>query len=105
MANHIVCIASERKGNEFLEEAHAAGWRVTLVTRKKLLESPWPWAAIDDVKKVEDSALPVDYVRTITNIAGSQAIDRVVGLDEFDVITAALTREHLQIGGLTSSYL
>jgi biotin carboxylase len=105
MNHHIVCIASEHKGNEFLETAHDAGWRVSLVTRKKLLESPWAWPAIDDVKQVDDSALPVDYVRAITNIAGSQKIDRVVGLDEFDVITAALAREHLQLEGLVSSYL
>ena len=105
MANHIVCIASEHKGNEFLETAHDAGWRVTLVTRKKLLDSPWTWSSIDDVKEVKDEGLPVDYVRAITNIAGSQTIDRVVGLDEFDVITGALAREHLQLPGLTSSYL
>jgi biotin carboxylase len=105
MAGHIVCIASEHKGNEFLEEARNAGWRVTLVTRHKLADSPWTWAAIDDLKTVDDNAQPVDYVRAITNIAGSQPIDRVVGLDEFDVIAAALTREHLQLGGMTSSYL
>ena len=105
MTGHIVCIASEHKGNEFLETAHDAGWRVTLVTRRKLLDSPWAWSSVDDVKDVKDDALPVDYVRAITNIAGSQKVDRVVGLDEFDVITAALAREHLQLGGLTSSYL
>src|SRR6476620_1734459 len=105
MKNHIVCIASEQKGNEFLEEAKNAGWRVTLVTRKKLLDSAWPWTAIDEVKAVEDNALPVDYVRAITNIAGSRRIDRVVGLDEFDVITGALAREHLQLGGMASSFL
>src|SRR5262245_30469323 len=105
MKNHIVCIASEQKGNDFLEEAQIAGWRVTLVTRKKLLDSAWPWTAIDDVRTVEDNALPVDYVRAITNIAGAQHIDRVVGLDEFDVITGALTREHLEMSGMTASYL
>jgi biotin carboxylase len=105
MKNHIVCIASEHKGNEFLEEAQNAGWRVTLVTRKKLLDEPWSWTAIDEIKSVEDNALPVDYVRAITNVAGSRKIDRVVGLDEFDVITGALAREHLQLDGMTSSYL
>jgi len=102
MKNHIVCIASEHKGNEFLEEAQNAGWRVTLVTRKKLLDEPWPWTAIDEIKSVEDNALPVDYARAITNVAGSRKIDRVVGLDEFDVITGALAREHLQLDGMTS---
>ncbi len=105
MGNTIVCIASEFKGNEFLEEAHAAGWRVTLVTRNKLRDSPWPWDSIADVKTVGDDAKPVDYVRAVTNLMGSQMIDRIVGLDEFDVITGALAREHLQIGGMKSSYL
>jgi biotin carboxylase len=105
MKKHIVCIASEQKGNEFLEEAQNAGWRVTLVTRRKLLDSLWAWTAIDEVKTVEDDALPVDYVRAVTNLAGQRKIDRVVGLDEFDVITAALAREHLQLGGMTSSYV
>lgn len=105
MKNHIVCIASEHKGDEFLEEAHDRGWHVTLVTRKKLLDEPWPWTSVDDVRSVEDNALPVDYVRAITNVAGSIKIDRVVGLDEFDVITGALAREHLQLGGMTSSFI
>lgn len=105
MTDHIVCIASEHKGNEFLETAKDAGWRVTLVTRKRLLDSPWPWESIDDVAPVDDNAQPVDYVRAITNLAGSRGIDRIVGLDEFDVITGALAREHLQLDGMTSSYL
>lgn len=105
MGKHIVCIASEHKGNEFLEEAQNAGWHVTLVTRKKLLDSPWAWTALNDVRTVEDDAQPVDYVRAVTNVAGMLPIDRVVGLDEFDVITAALAREHLQLPGMVSSYL
>ncbi len=104
MNNHIVCIASEFKGNEFLEGARAAGWHVTLVTRKKLLDSAWEWEAIDDVRTVEDDAGVLDYVRAVTNIAGSHEIDRVVGLDEFDVLTAAMTREHLDLPGMSRSH-
>ena len=104
MKKHIVCIASEQKGNEFLEEAQNAGWHVTLVTRKKLLDQPWAWTALNDVKTVEDDAGQEEYVRAIANIAGSRKIDRIVGLDEFDVTTAARAREHLQVGGMTSSH-
>lgn len=104
MGNHIVCIASENKGTEFLEEAHNAGWYISLVTRKNLLEQDWNWAMIDDVKTVEPDAGTMDYVRAITNIAGSRAIDRVVGLDEFDVLTAAMTREHLNLPGMSRSH-
>ena len=104
MKNHIVCIASEHKGNEFLDEAQNAGWHVTLVTRKKLLDEPWLWTALNDVKTVEDDPSPEDYIRAITNIAATRRIDRVVGLDEFDVTTAARAREHLQLGGMTTSH-
>lgn len=104
MKNHIVCIASEHKGNEFLDEAQNAGWHVTLVTRKKLLDEPWLWTALNDVKTVDDNASPAEYMRAVTNVAGVRNIDRLVGLDEFDVTTAARTREHLQLGGMTSSH-
>lgn len=103
MKKHIVCIASEHKGNEFLEECQNADWHVTLVTRKKLLDEPWSWTALNDVKTVENEASVEDYVRIVTNIAGSLPIDRVVGLDEFDVTTAARVREHLQLGGMSYS--
>lgn len=101
---NIVCIASEFKGNEFLEECHKAGWRVILVTRKDILDSPWVWKSISEVRTVEKGATEEDYVRAITNIAGSVRIDRVVGLDEFDILTAARAREHLQIEGVNRSY-
>ncbi|MGH9948697.1 MAG: ATP-grasp domain-containing protein [Pyrinomonadaceae bacterium] len=104
MKKHIVCIASEFKGNEFLDEAQNAGWHVTLVTRKKLLDEPWIWTALNDVKTVEDNAKQENYIRVVTNIAGSRTIDKVVGLDEFDVLTAAAAREHLQLGGMTCSH-
>ena len=104
MKNHIVCIASEHKGNEFLDEAQNAGWYVTLVTRKKLLDEPWAWTALNDVATVDDDPSQDDYIRAITNIAGSRKIDRVVGLDEFDVMTAARAREHLQLDGMSISH-
>lgn len=105
MSKNIVIIASDFKGGEFIEECHYAGWHVTLVTRKSLLDSPWPWTAINDAKTVEEDAQTVDYVRAATNVIGERPIHKVVGLDEFDVITAALAREHLQLPGMTSSYL
>ncbi len=85
MKNHIVCIASEQKGNEFLEECSDAGWRVTLVTREKLLDEPWIWTSIGNVKTVPNDATAEDYIRAVTNLAGNQPIQRIVGLDEFDV--------------------
>ena len=104
MKKHIVCIASFFKGNDFFEECHEAGWRVTLVTRKSLLDEPWAWTSLGDVKTVRDDAAAEDYIRVVTNVAGTQKIDRIVGVDEFDVLTAAKAREHLQIAGISNSF-
>ena len=104
MKNYIVVIASEHKGNEFLEACQDAGWHVTLVTREKLLDAPWSWTSLNHVKTVPDDATAEDYVRAVTNLAGTQPIDRIVGLDEFDVLNAAKAREHLQIEGISNSF-
>ncbi len=104
MKKHIVCIASEFKGNDFFEQCVDNDWRVTLVTREKLLDSMWAWTSLSEVKTVPDGARVEDYVRAATNVAGALPIDRVVGIDEFDVLTAAKAREHLQIEGISNSY-
>ena len=104
MKKHIVCIASEFKGNDFFEECHENGWRVTLVTREKLLDEAWIWTGLSEVKTVRNNANAEDYVRAVTNIAGTRPIHRIVGIDEFDVLTAAKAREHLQIDGISNSY-
>ncbi|MCB1023279.1 MAG: ATP-grasp domain-containing protein [Acidobacteria bacterium] len=97
MKKHIVCIASEFKGNEFLEECQNAGWRVTLLTREDLSYSDWTWESLNELRTVVPGATEDDYLREIINIAVHQRIDHVVGLDEFDVLPAARAREYLQI--------
>lgn len=104
MKKHIVCIASEFKGNDFYEQCADDDWRITLVTREKLLDSPWAWTSLSEVKTVRDGAGVEDYARVVTNVAGARPIDRIVGIDEFDVLTASKTREHLQIEGIGTSY-
>ena len=97
MKNHIICIASEFKGNEFLEECQNAGWHVTLLTREDLSYSDWAWTSLNELRTVDPTAQEEDYLREIVNIAISQPIDHIVGLDEFDVLPAARAREYLQI--------
>jgi biotin carboxylase len=104
MKKHIVCIATYFKGNEFFEECHEQGWRVTLVTHEKLLDEAWAWTSLSQVKSVRGEASAEDYIRVVTNIAGTQPIDKIVGIDEFDVLTAAKARDHLQIEGMSNSF-
>jgi biotin carboxylase len=100
---NIVVIASEHKGNDFLEECQNQGWHVTLITKDKLLDEPWSWTSLNEVKTVRDDAKADDYVRAVVNVAGAIKIDKIVGLDEFDVLPAATVREHLQVDGMSYS--
>lgn len=97
MKPHIICIASEFKGNEFLEEAHDADWHVTLLTRDALRDAEWAWTSLNEVRFVPPDTNEDGYIREVVNIAGSQPVDHVVGLDEFDVLPSARAREYLQI--------
>lgn len=103
--SNIICIASEFKGNEFLEEAHANGWHVTLVTRDDLREANWSWTSLNEIHFVAKESREEEYLREIVNLGGKRPIHHVVGLDEFDVLPAARTREYLQIDrGMTRSH-
>ncbi len=105
MKNHIVIIASEFKGNEFIEEAHKNDWRVTLVTRDDLHDRDWNWASLNHVEYVARDAREDEYLQAVVKMAAKEPIHHVVGMDEFDVLPAARAREYLQIfKGLSRSH-
>jgi biotin carboxylase len=102
-AKTIVCLASYFKGVEFLREARRQGARVFLITKEKLRDEDWPRDALEALVTVHDQATADHYVHAATEIARRHRLSRVVALEEFDVITAGLVREHLRLPGLTSS--
>ncbi len=94
---NLVCIASDFKGNPFLEAAKKRGCHVTLVTKSKHANDAWRRDAVDEFHTVGDDSTPDDYLRTVVWLARHRRVDHVVGIDEFDVLPAAQTREFLQI--------
>ncbi|MEZ5307812.1 MAG: ATP-grasp domain-containing protein [Pyrinomonadaceae bacterium] len=94
---HIICIASEFKGNEFMEAAQAAGWRVTLLTRDDLRDADWSWTSINAIRTIAPESREEEYLREVVNIAATDRPDHVAGMDEFDVLPSARIREYLQI--------
>lgn len=104
MKNHIVCIASEFKGNEIIEECKKQDWRVSLITRENFRNAKWNWEYLDEFIVVSDHSIAEDYIRAATNLAGQHPVDRIIGVDEFDVLTAAKAREHLQVEGMSNSH-
>jgi hypothetical protein len=95
-----LCIATYRKGDEFLKECHRQGCRVLLLTEEKLKDSDWPREAIDTFYFVRREMSEADVRKGAAFVARSERIDRIVALDDFDVEMAAMLREYLHIPGM-----
>jgi len=97
----VLCVATFEKGQEFIRECRQLGCRVLLLTEASLRNADWPRDAIDATFYLErDRTTRDDLVKGVSHVARTEAIDRIVPLDDFDVETAALLREHLRIPGM-----
>ena len=99
----VLALASELKGVPFLEECHRQGCRVVVVMDDKLVNEPWPWTSIDEHFTMRSVRAQPDITYAVSYLARDRHIDRIVGLDDYDVETAAALREHLRIKGLGDS--
>src|SRR5713226_9452990 len=100
---NIVCFATFFKGGDFMRECQARGCDVTLITKEKMLEEDWPREVLADLFAVPNDA-PVElFLDLVSHLAQTAKPDRIVALEEFDVVLAALAREHLCLPGMSSS--
>ncbi len=100
---NIICLATYFKGADFIRECKAHGCRVILVTKEKVLNEDWPRESLNDLIAVPNDAGPPLFIDLLAFLGRKMKIDRVIALEEFDVVTAALMREHLCLPGLSSS--
>ena len=96
----LLCLATYRKGDEFLRECHRQGCRVLLLTEEKLRDADWPREAIDAFYFVRRDMPEEDVRKGAAFVARSERLDRIVALDDFDVEMAAMLREYLHIPGM-----
>ncbi|HEY8715444.1 MAG TPA: ATP-grasp domain-containing protein [Candidatus Acidoferrum sp.] len=96
----ILCVTSYEKGQEFIRTCKAMGWRVLLLTVEKLNSADWPRESLDGIFTMPED-LPIQgLINSVSYIARSQRIDRIVALDEFDMENVSALREHLRIPGM-----
>jgi biotin carboxylase len=100
---NIICLATYFKGADFIRECKAHGCTVVLITKEKMLGEDWPRESLDDLIAVPNDAGPALFIDLVAFLSRKMKVDRVVALEEFDVVTAALIREHLCLPGLSSS--
>jgi len=100
---NIICFATFFKGGDFMRECQAQGGNVILITKEKMLHEDWPREVLAEIFALPNDA-PVElFLDLVSHIAGTRKPDRIVALEEFDVVIAALAREHLCLPGLNSS--
>jgi biotin carboxylase len=96
----ILCIATYFKGEAFLRECRQAGCTVLLLTNEQLTNADWPRDVIDEIHGIAREADDAAVRRAADAIVRRHPVDRIAAIDDFDVETAAMLREHLQVAGM-----
>jgi biotin carboxylase len=96
----ILCVATYEKGQEFIRECKRQRCTVLLLTVDTLKDADWPREAIDETFYIPRDIAREDLLKGVSYLARSRSLDRIVALDDFDVETAALLREHLRVPGM-----
>ena len=100
MPPSIFCISTYEKGQRFLREVAASGCEVRLLTVDKLRDAAWPKDILTEFLTMPEDLTPGQILDTVSYLARTRRIDRIVALDEFDLEAAALLREHMRLPGL-----
>jgi biotin carboxylase len=101
----LFCISTYEKGQPFLREAARLGADVVFLTVDKLRDADWPREAFAEFHTVPEAEVPehqsLDQIRRVVeDVARRRKIARIVALDEFDLESASLLREHLRLPGM-----
>ncbi len=100
---NVVCLATYFKGVNFIRECKSRGCQVVLITKQKTLGEDWPRESLDDLIALPNDADPDLFIHLVSLLARQTKVDRIVALEEFDVITAAQIREHFCLSGMSSA--
>src|SRR3990172_5759537 len=90
----ILCLASYLKGTAFIQAAKQLGCTLLLITRENIDE----FFLMPRLQTLPDILYAVSY------LARSHNIDRIIALDDYDVETAGILRDHLRLPGMSSSH-
>jgi len=99
----ILALASEVKGLPYLEECARQNCHVIVLMDEKLKNDDWPWDSISEHFSMPSVRQQPDVTHAVSYLARDRRIDRIVGLDDYDVETAADLREHMRLGGMGAS--
>jgi biotin carboxylase len=96
----ILCISTYEKGQAFLSEAARLGCAVTLLTVDQLKDGDWPKEVLAGFRTMPENLTAEQALKHVTRLMKDTKFERIVALDEFDLETAGLAREHLRLPGM-----
>jgi biotin carboxylase len=99
----ILCLTSYDKGERFMRECAAQGCRVLLLTLNELQHISWPRECLEEVYFMPDLTDIPAVINGVSYLARGKQIDRIVPLDEYDMMLAATLREHFRLPGMGES--
>ena len=99
----ILCLTSYDKGERFIRECAAQGCRVLLLTLNELQHISWPRECLEEIYFMPDLTDIPAVINGVSYLARGKQIDRIVPLDEYDMMLAATLREHFRLTGMGES--
>jgi len=104
MPHTILCLASYFKGTAFIRQARQLGCQVFVVAKELHKNEDWPRDSIEDIFFMPDLTKRPDITHAVSYLARSHPIDQVIALDDFDVETAGMLRDHMRLPGMKESH-
>jgi biotin carboxylase len=96
----ILCISTYEKGQAFLREAARLGCAITLLTVDPLRDGDWPREVLAGFHTMPEQLSAQQALVHVMRLMKDTKFERIVALDEFDLETAGLAREHLRLAGM-----
>lgn len=96
----LLFLTSDVKGFPAIREAKRQGCRTLLVGRLKDQHAAWPRESLDETFFMPDLSDRRALTNAVSYLARTREIDHIFPLDDFEVVTAAVLREHLRLPGL-----
>ncbi len=99
----VLCISSAVKGQRLMQELKQQGCRVFLLTEERWRGDEWPYESLDGVHYMHSMSNRPHVINAVSYMARGLKFDLIIPLDEYEVETAGILREHLQMPGMLAS--
>ncbi len=96
----VLFLSSAVKGQRCIQEFKARGCKTYLLTEERYRGDEWPYESLDGVHYMHSLSNRQHVINAVAWMSRGMRIDILMPLDEYEIETAAVLREHFQMPGL-----